>query len=139
LPKLPKGDDGSELWWWAKFLTVESKEELAMVAKKSASLKKAADRLVSVSKDMRVRARLASQELFEMDRRVEMRLAVEKGVRKGLREGRKKGVAEGRAAGVVEGRAEGRVEIVTLIEQGVSLGDIKKMLSKEKPVKKKRS
>jgi len=47
-----------------------------------------------------------------------VRLAVEKGVRKG--------------------RKEERERIVTLIEQGGSLGDIKKMLSKEKASKRKR-
>jgi len=130
-----------------------------MVAKKSASLKKAADRLVSVSKDMRVRARLASQELFEMDRRVEMRLAVEKGVKKGRAEGRKKGLEEGREKGreegLVEGRTVGRMagrkegvaagrneerrRIVTLIERGASLDDIKKSLSEKKVPGRKRS
>jgi len=92
-----------------------------MVAKKSSSLKKAADRLVLVSKDMRVRARLASQELFEMDRRIEMRLAVEKGLKRGRREGRK----------------EGREEILSLIERGVSLDSIKRRLSKKGASRKK--
>jgi hypothetical protein len=108
------------MWWWAKFLTVQSKEELTMVAKKNSSLKKAADRLVLVSRDMRVRARMASQELFEMDRRVEMRLAVEKGLKKGRRVGRK------------EGMEEGMERVVSLIEQGFSLDDIKKTLPAKK-------
>jgi len=130
LPKLPKADDGSDLWWWMKFLTVETKEDLAMVAKKSTAMKKAADRLVLVTKDMRIRARLESQRLFEMDQQVMLDDALEIG----LKRGRRKGRAEGRE----EGREEEREKIVSLIEQGVSLTGIKKILSKEKTPKKKR-
>jgi predicted transposase/invertase (TIGR01784 family) len=87
LPKLPKDDDGSDLWWWMKFLTVETKEELAMVAEKNPTLEKAADRLLLVSEDMRTRHRLESQRLFEMDNRVMIREAREEGVAVGRKEG----------------------------------------------------
>ena len=135
LPKLPKIDDGSELWRWSKFLTVKSKEELAMVAKKSPSLKKAADRLLSVSRDMRVRARLASQELFEMDRRIEMREAREKGLKNGLKSGLKKGMEKG----LEKGTAAERARIVRLIERATSLDDLKRSLSAKKPSRKPRN
>ena len=101
-----------------------------MVAKKSTAMKKAADRLVLVTKDMRIRARLESQRLFEMDQQVMLDDALEIG----LKRGRRKGRAEGRE----EGREEEREKIVSLIEQGVSLTGIKKILSKEKTPKKKR-
>lgn len=84
LSKLPKRDDGSDVWKWMKFLTVNTKEELAMLAEKSPALKKAADRLSEVSENAQVRARLASIELYEMDQRVMMREAVEEGVQKGV-------------------------------------------------------
>jgi predicted transposase/invertase (TIGR01784 family) len=49
LPKLPKEDDGSDLWTWMKFLTSETKEELRMIAEKSPVMRNrrpAADRLL---------------------------------------------------------------------------------------------
>jgi hypothetical protein len=35
LPKLPRGEDGTPLWDWLKFLKAESKEELQMLAKRN--------------------------------------------------------------------------------------------------------
>ncbi|MDR1216829.1 MAG: hypothetical protein LBK25_09120 [Treponema sp.] len=37
----------------------------------------------------------------------------------------RKGIAEGRAEGIIEGRAEERSEIMALLEQGVSLEELK--------------
>jgi flagellar biosynthesis/type III secretory pathway protein FliH len=58
----------------------------------------------------------------------------EEGHVKGLEEGLVKGLEEG----LEKGMEKERKRIVSLIEQGVSLDDIKKILSKEKTPKKKR-
>jgi len=103
LPKLSLNDDGSDLWRWMKFLTVKTKEELAMIAEKSPVLEKAAARLTEVSEDAHTRHRLESYRLFEMDQRVMIR----------------------------EAKTEGREEVIKLIEQGFSLDEIKAVLSKK--------
>ena len=64
---------------------------------------------------------------------------VEMGMEKGVVVGMEKGVAVGREEGREEGMAAERARIVSLIEQGVSLDDIKKTLSVEKPSRKSRN
>jgi len=144
LPKLSLVDDGSELWWWMRFLTVRTKEELAMIAEKNPVLEKAAARLTEVSEDMHTRHRLESYRLYEMDQRVKARAAkreveeAKEAVRKAEEEARKaeeearkargEGMAEGMVAGKAEGMVEGMEKTMELLEQGYSLDEIKKML-----------
>jgi len=66
-------------------------------------------------------------------------MGVEMGMEKGVVVGMEKGVAVGREEGREEGMAAERARIVSLIEQGVSLDDIKKTLSVEKPSRKSRN
>lgn len=94
LPKLPKVDDGSDLWWWMKFLTVETRKELAMIAEKSPVLEKAADHLLRVSEDMHTRHRMESVRLYEMDQRIMMREASAKAREEGLQEGRQESIRQ---------------------------------------------
>jgi len=121
LPKLPPEDDGSELWWWMKFLTVKTKEELAMIAEQSPVLEKAATRLIEVSEDAHTRHRLESYRLFEMDNRTMIEEAREDGMEKGMEEGMEKGMEK----------------VIKLIEQGLSLDEIKAMLLEKKGVREK--
>jgi len=116
LPKLPPEDDGSDLWWWMKFLTVKTKEDLAMIAEKSPVLERAAARLIEVSEDAHTRHRLESYRLFEMDQRVM------------INEAR----AEGKAEGRTEGRVEGAEEVFSLLEQGYSSDEVKAILAKRR-------
>jgi len=146
LPKLSL-DDGSDLWWWMRFLTVRTKKELAMIAEKSPMLEKAAARLTEVSEDMHTRHRLESYRLYEMDQRVKARQAkreaeeemrkVKEEVRKAEEEVRKaeeevRKAEEAARTAKVEGRAEGRVEgmekTMELLEQGYTFDEIKKIL-----------
>ncbi|MCL2805337.1 MAG: Rpn family recombination-promoting nuclease/putative transposase [Treponema sp.] len=55
LEKLPDGDDGTELYDWAKFINAESEEELNMVAEKNPQVKKAVVTLRKLSDDERAR------------------------------------------------------------------------------------
>jgi predicted transposase/invertase (TIGR01784 family) len=96
LPKLPKEDDGSDLWWWMRFLTVKTKEELAMIAEKNPVLEKAAERLLEVSEDAATRRRLERERIFEMDQRDRINTA----------------------------RKEGRQEVIALLKKGYSLEEI---------------
>lgn len=150
LPKLPLTDDGGELWWWMRFLTVRTKEELAMIAEKSPMLEKAAARLTEVSEDMHTRHRLESYRLYEMDQRVKARVAAREAeevrkaaaeeVRKAAEEVRKaeeevrmakeearKAEEEARKA-KGEGKVEGMEKTMELLEQGYTFDEIKKML-----------
>jgi predicted transposase/invertase (TIGR01784 family) len=114
LPKLSPKDDGSELWWWMRFLTVKTKEELAMIAEKSPVLEKAATRLLEVSEDAHTRHRLESYRLFEMDYQVMIEEARE----------------EAREEGAEEGRVKGMEEVFALLGQGYSVDEVRVILAK---------
>jgi len=125
LPKLSRTDDGSELWWWMRFLTVRTKEELAMIAEKNPVLEKAAARLTEVSEDMHTRHRLESYRLYEMDQRVKAREAkreAEEEMRK-VKEELRKLKEEARVA-----KVEGMEKTMELLKQGYSFDEIKKIL-----------
>ena len=53
LPKLPKTDDGSDLWWWMKYIMVERKEQLKMIAERGPVMERAAARLIEISEGRR--------------------------------------------------------------------------------------
>ena len=108
LPKLPKADDGNDLWWWMQYIMVERKEQLKMIAEKGPIMAKAVTRLLEISEDEHTRHRLESYRRFEMDNRVMLK--------------------EARTEGREEGMAEEREKLIALIEKGVPLDEIKKML-----------
>ena len=113
LPKLPVDDDGSDLWGLMKFIDVEDRKELDMIAEKDPEIGKAAARLLEISEDPETRLRVEFDRRWEADQRVERRAA--------LREGREEGVEEG--------MEKERTMIIELIEKGLSLEDIKRVLS----------
>ena len=51
LPKLPKNEDGTDLYDWIKFLKAEKKEEFEMAAKNNEYIKEAYDQLEIISQD----------------------------------------------------------------------------------------
>ena len=67
MPKLPKVEDGTELWNWLKFLSVERKEDLDMIAEKSPQVKRAVARLMELSNDERTRLLYESRQKMEWD------------------------------------------------------------------------
>jgi predicted transposase/invertase (TIGR01784 family) len=117
LPKLPAEDDGSDMWAWMKFIDVEDRKELDMIAEKDPEIGKAAARLLEISQDAETRLRMEFERRWEADQRVERRAAV--------REGREEGMEVGMEMGVEKERAM----IIELIEKGLSLEDIKRVLT----------
>jgi predicted transposase/invertase (TIGR01784 family) len=108
LPKLPKTEDGSDLWNWMKFLTAKTKKELEMIAEKSPTLEKAAKSLLEFSEDEVARYRLERMRLAATDERLR------------------------REEAVAKGREEGMDKIIELIEKGLSVDEIKKIRLQDK-------
>lgn len=106
LKKLPTVKDGSAAWGWMKFFTVETMEELDMVAKESAMIGKAASIVVELSADERARA----QAEFEEKCRRDYNSMMSEKWADGEAEGLAKGIAEGIAEGIAKGRTEGILE-----------------------------
>jgi predicted transposase/invertase (TIGR01784 family) len=121
LPKLPKTDDGSDLWKWMKFLTAETREDLKMIAQQSPILEKAANTLLAFSEDEIARDRIRRIKMAEADKRIQIMEA--------KREGREEGREEGRDEGREEGREKERAKIIKLIEEGRSAEEIKRFLT----------
>jgi hypothetical protein len=112
LPKLPAEDDGSDLWAWMKFIDVEDRKELDMIAEKDPEIGKAAARLLEISQDAETRLRIEFERRWEADQRVERRAAVREGEEKGMEKGMKK--------------------IIGLLKKGVSLDEIERMVPGER-------
>ena len=55
LPKLPKTDDGTDLYDWIKFIKAENKEEFKMLSKENEYLKTAYEALEEISADQQKR------------------------------------------------------------------------------------
>jgi predicted transposase/invertase (TIGR01784 family) len=87
LPKLPKTEDGSDLWNWMKFLTVETKEDLKMIAPKSPIFEKAANTLLEFSEDEIARDRIRRIKMAEADERIRLTEAKREGMEKGMEKG----------------------------------------------------
>jgi predicted transposase/invertase (TIGR01784 family) len=86
LPKLPETAD-VYLWHWLKFFCAETLEELEMVAKASPAIKKAAARVLKLSKDERARL-LYEYEMKARDYELgRLHYAMEEGLEKGREEG----------------------------------------------------
>jgi len=75
MPKLPKVEDGTDLWNWLKFLSAERKEDLEMIAEKSPQVKKAVVRLMELSNDERTRLLYESRQKMEWDNQARERCA----------------------------------------------------------------
>ena len=125
LPKLPAEDDGSDLWGWMKFIDVEDRKELDMIAEKDPAIGKAAARLLEISNDPETRLRIEFDRRWEADQRVERRAAVREGEEMGMEKGMEMGIERGRE----EGMKEERAMLIELIEKGLSLEDIKRVLT----------
>jgi len=80
LKKLPKIDDGSNLWAWMKFFNAESKEELDMLVAERPQMKigKAVARLEELSQDERARMLFESRQMLEWDIRLGQEAAASK-------------------------------------------------------------
>ena len=113
---------------WAAFfqyLTVVEKREIIneiLINKKEIAM--AGETLVTISQDEREWVRLET-ELKNRNDYISMQTNA---IRKGLAEGRAQGFAEGKA----EGRKEGQQEIMNLLDQGLSIEELKQRLNSER-------
>ena len=111
LPKIPEDKDKA-VWPWLKLFTCKEKEEYEMLAKKHPELKKA----VYCAKRM---------SLLEELRDIRFHKNLWKADEKALRE---QIMIDGRA----EGRAEERQRFLSLLDQGLSVEEIRKQLTETK-------
>ena len=117
LPKLPEIADGTELWNWMRFLSAESKEDLAGIAERSPQMKKVVGRYAELTEDERARLIEHYRQKAEWDAE-----ARESYVRN---EGREEGLAEGLTQGHEEGLAEARAMMAkNLLDKQMPLDEI---------------
>ncbi|MCL2019644.1 MAG: Rpn family recombination-promoting nuclease/putative transposase [Oscillospiraceae bacterium] len=88
LPKIPTDSDGTQLWWWTKFLSAKSKEEFTMLAEQNPQVKNAVVRLMELSSDEKTRLVYESRHKMAWDNWGRERAAEEKGMEKGIEKGR---------------------------------------------------
>ncbi|MDR0804415.1 MAG: Rpn family recombination-promoting nuclease/putative transposase [Oscillospiraceae bacterium] len=113
LTKLPSADDCTRLYEWLKFLKVETREELDMIATENPTINKAKGVLLQMSEDERARMLYDQRMRYEMDMRALMLDA------------RLEGEARGEARGEIKGIAEGKAEVVQImLRRGKSITDI---------------
>jgi len=99
LSKLPETADDSELVWWIQFLSVETEEELDMIATKSPTMTKARDALVRANADKELRYEMMLRERQERTYISDMAESKRDGLAEGLarahEEDAKKMIAKG--------------------------------------------
>jgi hypothetical protein len=107
LPKVSKEPDESAVWDWAKFIGVESEEELNMLAEKNEVMGKAVGELYRVSADKEVRWQYEQRLKAWRDEQARTAYALQ--------------------TGEAKGRVEGRVELLSLLKSGNSPEELLKM------------
>ena len=123
LKKLPKADDGTDLWDWLRFIKTNNEEEMEMLAQETPEIEKAYDALQDLSNDEVLRHEAQQREMYlqnEMainEERYEqgVRKGIEQGIEKGIKQGVKEGMKKGKEQGIKEGMEKGK-------EQGIKEG-----------------
>jgi flagellar biosynthesis/type III secretory pathway protein FliH len=104
----PTSPPPTALQQWARFLSVESAEQLSVLAMEDQTMARAAQSLEQLSDDPKA-ARLAQERedsamFYRMGLAMSRREGLEKGRQEGLEEGLQKGLEEGLQKGLEEGR-----------------------------------
>ncbi|MCL2231418.1 MAG: Rpn family recombination-promoting nuclease/putative transposase, partial [Treponema sp.] len=140
LPKLPENEDGP-LWPWLKFLKCTKMEECAMLAKKYPQLKKpvkCTERmgLLESIRDYQFHRNLAKvdermlHEQWKEDGLEEGKIiGIEQGKEIGIKQGIEQGIAQGLAQGEAETKAKDREYFLSLLDQGLSVEEIRQKLT----------
>jgi len=124
LSKLPKTDDGSDLWGWLKFLTITRRYELEKVAERGPVFKEAAAKLSEYSMDTEERRILERRLMMEMEERWTIDDARKEGMKKGIEKGMKKGM-EKKTLEIARGLKEKGVDVNTIAETtGLTVDEI---------------
>ena len=125
LPKLPKNEDGTDLYDWIKFLKAEKKEEFEMAAKNNEYIKEAFDQLEIISQDEEKRMEYNARQKAIWDYNTLM----EENYIRGRAEGRAEGEARGEIRGIAKGRADLLAELFAKMKaSGMSDSQIQAIL-----------
>ena len=122
----------SELWAvYFAYLTDSSKRgKINEIVELEEGIAMASSVLMTVSRDEEERARIMRDEKIELDWQSYMSWAKKEGHSQGLAEGR----AEGRAEGIEQEREESHEYFLKLLDQGLSVDEIKQQLQHRKEV-----
>lgn len=102
LPKLPKTDDGTDLYDWIKFIKAEDKEEFEMLSKENEYLKTAYETLEEISADQQKRLEYTARQKALYDYNTLMEENYERGYVSGVDRRNQELVQQMRADGVDE-------------------------------------
>jgi len=108
LSKVPAQNDGSAVWEWLQFLRSKQREDFEMVAEKNTEIRKAVDTLYELSADEKVRTEYEMRQKAWRDRASQFEGYYQEGIEKGIEKERQ--------------------YIFELINQGLSIDDIKQRL-----------
>lgn len=134
LQKLPKADDGTNLWDWLRFIKkTNNQEEMEMLAHENPEIEKAYDALQDLSNDEAIRHEAQQREMYLQN---EMAINEER-YEQGIKEGIEKGIKEGKEQGIKEGKIEIAKNLLSIhlpLEQisnatGLSIDEIKELQS----------
>lgn len=125
LKKLPKADDGTNLWDWLRFIKTNNEEEMEMLAHENPEIEKAYDALQDLSNDEVIRHEAQQREMYLQN---EMAINEER-YEQGMKEGKEQGIKEGKIE-----IAKNLLRINLPLEQisaatGLSVDEIKKLKS----------
>ncbi len=131
LKKLPKADDGTDLWDWLRFIKTNNEEEMEMLAQENPEIEKAYDALQDLSNDEVLRHEAQQREMYLQnelainEERYEqgVKEGIEKGVKEGMKKGKEQGIKEGKEQGMKEGIEKGKEQgIKEGMEKGIEKG-----------------
>ena len=111
LKKLPKADDGTDLWDWLEFIKTNNEEEMKMLAQENPEIEKAYDALQVLSNDEAMRHEAQQREMY-----LQNEMAInEENYERGMQEGKEQGIKEGIEKGIEKGKKQG-------IKEGIEKG-----------------
>ncbi|MBO4816445.1 MAG: Rpn family recombination-promoting nuclease/putative transposase [Clostridia bacterium] len=102
IPKIKRMLENGRLKKWIMFLENPEGEETKKMAEKEEEIKEAIEKLEDISSDEEKERIAELRQKYIMDRKSEMRTAIEKGLKQGLEEGRKEGRGEGMKQKTIE-------------------------------------
>ena len=108
LKKLPKADDGTDLWDWLRFIKTNNEEEMEMLARENPEIEKAYDALQDLSNDEAMRHEAQQREMYLQNELAINEENYERGMQEGKEQGKEQGIKEGKEQGIKEGMEKGK-------------------------------
>ena len=94
ISKVPKINDGTRKWQWAKFFQGKETEEMNMIIKENKAIKKAYNAIQEMSQDEKERARNEAILGMERQEKRSLNVAEFQGMQKGLQQGLQQGMQQ---------------------------------------------